>query len=139
MQALHTPALHPSDTVTINVGHKIGIDSLIGLVNMAYEGPIDYWVDEFVSRKRSKIDSSDDFEYVYQFVIKDPRGSEHLISVNTIIDGIHKIMTGTTGVHSSYLSYIASDLGQGLQGGYIDDETIDVIVQVGLFGEVVYG
>jgi hypothetical protein len=42
-------------------------------------------------------------------------------------------------VQDRYISYILSDLGQGLQGGYIDAETLDLIVQVGLFGEVVYG
>jgi hypothetical protein len=72
-------------------------------------------------------------------VIDENTEQEYLISVNTIIEGIQKLITGTMEVQDRYIGYIMSDLGQGLQGGYIDSETLDLIIQVGLFGEVVYG
>jgi hypothetical protein len=59
--------------------------------------------------------------------------------VNTIIEGIQKIVSGTVEINRSVINYILSDIAEGLEGGYIDAEALDAIVQVGLFGEVVYG
>jgi hypothetical protein len=45
----------------------------------------------------------------------------------------------TTQVNEAIRRSIAQDLAEGLDYGYINDEALDVIIQVGLFGEIVYG
>jgi hypothetical protein len=62
-----------------------------------------------------------------------------LISVNTIIEGIERVLNGATQVNDAIRRSIAQDLAEGLDYGYIDEEALDVIIQVGLFGEIVYG
>jgi hypothetical protein len=135
MQALHAPALHPTDTIGITITPKISVDALIDLVD-AVPQAIGYWVETY----KEVHYTSEDTKRIYKLnVIDENTEQEYLISVNTIIEGIQKLITGTMEVQDRYLGYIMSDLGQGLQGGYIDAETLDLIIQVGLFGEVVYG
>ena len=135
MQALHTPALDPSDTIGLNIAPKISVDALIDLVD-AVPQAIGYWVDQY----RDVHYTREDIKRMYKLsIIDENTDQEYLISVNTIIDGIQKIVAGNVEINSSITSYILSDIAQGLQGGYIDGEALDCIVQVGLFGEIVYG
>jgi hypothetical protein len=135
MKTLHAPALHPHDSVGISIAPKVSVDALIDLVD-AVPQAIGYWVDQY----KEVHYTSEDTKRIYKLnVVDENTDQEYLISVNTIIEGIQKLITGTMGVQDRYISYIMSDLGQGLQGGYIDSETLDLIIQVGLFGEVVYG
>ena len=135
MKTLHTHALHTTDAVGINIAPKVSVDALIDLVD-AVPQAVGYWVDQY----KEVHYTSEDTKRIYKLnVIDENTDQEYLISVNTIIEGIQKVVSGTIEVHSSIIGYILSDLGQGLQGGYIDAEALDVIVQVGLFGEVVYG
>lgn len=135
MQALHTPALHAHDTVGIAITPKVSVDALIDLVD-AVPQAIGYWVDQY----RDVHYTTEETKRIYKLSIIDAEtDQEHLISVNTIIEGIQKLMAGTIEVNPSIPSYIMSDLAEGLQGGYIDAEALDVIIQVGLFGEIVYG
>jgi len=135
MKALHAPALHPDDTIGLNIAPKISVNALIDLVD-AVPQAIGYWVDQY----RDVHYTREDTKRVYKLsIIDENTDQEYLISVNTIIDGIQKIVSGNVEINSSITSYILSDLGEGLQGGYIDGEALDCIVQVGLFGEIVYG
>jgi hypothetical protein len=135
MQALHAPALRNTDTIAINVAPKVSVDALIDLVD-AVPQAIGYWVDTY----KEVHYTSEATKRIYKLnVIDENTDQEYLISVNTIIEGIQKLITGTMDVQHRYISYILSDLGQGLQGEYIDAETLDLIIQVGLFGEVIYG
>ena len=135
MKALHAPALHPSDTIGISITPKVSVDALIDLVD-AVPQAIGYWVDTY----KEVHYTSENTKRIYKLnVIDENTDQEYLISVNTIIEGIQKLITGNVEVNSSIIGYILSDLGQGLQGGYIDAEALDVIIQVGLFGEIIYG
>lgn len=135
MQALHTPALHPDDTIGLNIAPKVSVNALIDLVD-AVPQAIGYWVDQY----RDVHYTHEDIKRVYRMsIIDENTDQEHVISVNTIIEGIQKVVSGTVEVAPIFIGYILSDLGEGLQGGYIDGEALDVIVQVGLFGEIVYG
>ena len=134
MQALHAPALRNTDSIAINVAPRVSVDALIDLVD-AVPQAIGYWVDTY----REVHYTTETPKRIYKLnVVDENTDQEYLISVNTIIEGIQKLITGTMEVQDRYLSYILSDLGMGLQGGYIDAETLDLIIQVGLFGEVVY-
>ena len=135
MQALHAPALHTTDSIAINVAPRVSVDALIDLVD-AVPQAIGYWVDNY----KEVHYTTEETKRIYKLnVVDENTDQEYLISVNTIIEGIQKLITGTMDVQDRYVSYILSDLGQHLQGGYIDAETLDLIIQVGLFGEVVYG
>ena len=135
MKALHAPALHPTDTIGITITPKVSVDALIDLVD-AVPQAIGYWVDTY----KEVHYTTEDTKRIYKLnVIDENTEQEYLISVNTIIEGIQKVVSGTVEVAPIFVGYILSDLGQGLQGGYIDGEALDVIVQVGLFGEIVYG
>lgn len=135
MKTLHAPALSITDSIAINVAPRVSVDALIDLVD-AVPQAIGYWVESY----RDVHYTTEDTKRIYKLSIVDENtDQEYLISVNTIIDGIQKLITGTMDVQDRYISYILSDLGQHLQGGYIDAETLDLIIQVGLFGEVVYG
>jgi hypothetical protein len=135
MQTLHTPALHPDDTIGLNIAPKVSVNALIDLVDSVPQA-IGYWVDQY----RDVHYTHEDTKRIYKLsIIDENTDQEHVISVNTIIQGIQKLVSGTVEVAPIFIGYILSDLGEGLQGGYIDGEALDVIVQVGLFGEIVYG
>jgi hypothetical protein len=135
MQALHTPVLLPTDVIGINIAPKVSISAIIDLIDSAPQA-IGYWVDQYKDVHYTQ----ETPKRIYKLNIVDENTEqEYLISVNTIIEGIQKIVAGNVEINHSYISYILSDLGQGLAGGYIDGETLDVIIQVGLFGEIVYG
>ena len=135
MQALHAPVLRPSDTIGINIAPKISISAVIDLIDSAPQA-IGYWVATY--KEVSYTDEKP--RRIYKLsIVDDETELEHLISVNTIIEGIQKIVSGNVEINPSIISYILSDIGQGLAGGYIDGEALDVIIQVGLFGEIVYG
>jgi hypothetical protein len=135
MQALHTPALLPTDVIGINIAPKVSISAIIDLIDSAPQA-IGYWVDQYKDVHYTQ----ETPKRIYKLNIVDENTEqEYLISVNTIIEGIQKIVAGNVEINHSYISYILSDLGQGLAGGYIDGEALDVIIQVGLFGEIVYG
>jgi len=135
MKALHAPAPHPTDIIGLNIAPKISVDALIDQVD-AVPQAIGYWVNQYKDVHYTR----EEIKRIYKLnIIDENTDQEYLISVNTIIDGIQKIVSGNVEINSSITSYILSDIAQGLQGGYIDGEALDCIVQVGLFGEIVYG
>ena len=135
MQALQVPPLKTTDVIGINIAPKVSISAIIDLIDSAPQS-IGYWVDTY----REVSYTNETPRRIYKLNIVDSETDlEHLISVNTIIEGIQKIVAGNVEVNPSIIGYILSDIGQGLEGGYIDGEALDVIIQVGLFGEIVYG
>jgi hypothetical protein len=135
MQALQAPVLLPTDVIGLNIAPKVSISAIIDLIDSAPQA-IGYWVDKYEQVHYTQ----ETPKRIYKLSILDENTDlEHLISVNTIIEGIQKIVAGNVEINSSIISYILSDIGQGLAGGYIDGEALDVIIQVGLFGEIVYG
>jgi hypothetical protein len=135
MQALQVAPLLPTDSIGLHIAPKVSISAIIDLIDSAPQA-IGYWVSTY--KEVSYTDEKP--RRIYKLSIVDEETElEHLISVNTIIEGIQKIVAGNVEVNPSIIGYILSDIGQGLEGGYIDGEALDVIIQVGLFGEIVYG
>ena len=130
--------LFPTDIVALKIRQGVKVSSLISLVDSAYDGSaIAYWAEASRNAKRGLPDESGHRNW-YQFeVLVDDLW--YLISVNTIIEGIERVLNGATQVNDAIRRSIAQDLAEGLDYGYIDDEALDVIIQVGLFGEIVYG
>jgi hypothetical protein len=137
MQAIQT-TLQPTDKVALRIRQEVSVASLISFVDSAHdEGSIAYWVEATRGAKRGLPDEFGHRNW-YQFeVFVDDLW--YLISVNTIIAGIERVLNGDTQVNDEIRRSIAQDVAEGLDYGYIDDEALDVIIQVGLFGEIVYG
>jgi hypothetical protein len=126
----------PTDTITLPIQPKVAVSGLMALVAKSID-PISYWVGGYSNMKRHDNDGSSE---VYQYhITTEDHENEMIISVNTIIDGLKKLASGNADVSNRHVNYAISDIAQGLEGGYIDGDTIDIIVQLGLFGEVVYG
>jgi hypothetical protein len=135
MQTTAEYQLLTTDTININVVAKIKIEGLIDLMDSVPQA-ISYWVRSFQDIHYTQASPAQ----IYSLTIVDEETKqEYLISVNTIIEGIKKLVSGKLDVQERYIGYAMSDLGQGLQGGYIDSETLDLIIQAGLFGKVLYG
>jgi hypothetical protein len=135
MQVLQAPVLLPTDVIGLNIAPKVSISAIIDLIDSAPQA-IGYWVDKYEQVHYTQ----ETPKRIYKLSILDENTDlEHLISVNTIIEGIQKIVAGNVEINRSIISYIISDIGEGLAGGYIDGDALDAIIQVGLFGEIVYG
>jgi hypothetical protein len=130
--------LFPTDTVALKIRQGVLVSSLISLVDTAHdEGAIAYWVEASRNAKRGLPDESGHRNW-YQFeVLADDIW--HLITVNTIIQGIERVLNGAIEVNDAIRRSIAQDLAEGLDYGYIDEQALDVIIQAGLFGDIVYG
>ena len=115
---------------------ELPVTDLIELVNQAYEtGAINYWVDD-VKESRRAPEGKFDHNYCYQFTfITD--GKEFTINVDTIRDGIQLLLTGKAEMMQGRKYVLQALIEQDL--AYIDSDVLDMIVQAGLFGELVYG
>lgn len=126
--------------VTLPITIKVRVDYLIDLVNQAIEGSsIAYWVDNAREIKRAEL-TIDSFthNYCYSFEVREEyESSWSTVNVDTIKKGITKILQGNTEINTRLQSMILRSVT--IDGDdEIDDEALDYIVQVGLFGETVY-
>ena len=79
MKTLHAPALHPSDTIGLNVAPRVSVDALIDLVD-AVPQAIGYWVDTY----KEVHYTSEETKRIYKLnVVDETTDQEYLISVNT--------------------------------------------------------
>lgn len=102
----------------------------------AIEGGVNYWciVHKYHWRKK---DSTEDRERFYAEVEEDD-GTSHRITKKTVEAGLKKIVAGEVKISNGLFKDIA--LGnKELDAGYLDVASADCIIQVGLFGEIVYG
>lgn len=122
---------------------SLRIGDLITLVDACMGSAIAYWVVEAVDVKRSVwVDSdSPDYPWVSSFGVKCDyvEGEVLLVNVATIKLGIERVLEPSFNVADRIRSAVASDLAFGELTGELDDECLDVIVQAGLFGEIIYG
>ena len=102
----------------------------------AVEGGIGYWsqVRDYRWEKDDDWNITEASATVVPF--DDPK--VYKLTWETVEDGIRKVLAGTVKVHSSYVGSIAVAAAEG-DAGEIDAELADIIVQAGLFGEVIYG
>ena len=115
---------------------ELPVTDLIELVNQAYEtGAINYWVDD-VKESRRAPKGELDYAYCYQFTFTTD-DKEFTINVDTIRDGIQLLLTGKAEMMQGRKYVLQALIEQDL--GYIDSDVLDMIVQAGLFGELVYG
>lgn len=121
---------------------RIKTEDLAGILVTAIEGGINYWltslrVDEKIEGALGRLPSK------VVVTIDDDENSEKTIGVGTIVLGIERILSGGVGVRADLVGQVAGFLGEinagtAFPGGTIDAEGADVIVQAGLFDEIVY-
>ena len=125
-------------TVSISIPIHIRVSMLIDLVNQAIEGSsISYWVAEARNVKRSELTIDGlTHNYCYSFEVRELDSvGWATVNTGTIADGITKILRGKTTLND----YIKNMIFNSITGeDVIDDEALDCIIQVGLFGETVF-
>lgn len=134
------------DSVEIRVVHRLSIEDFVkSVITSAIESGnygIAYWanVDSI-----SKGTSSDYSEVKLKYDLRDkPEGNREgrfTLGVEQIGEGIRLIMTGDPkqlGLHESNIGRVAAAVS-AKDAGQIDGDAADWIVQVAIFGEVVFG
>lgn len=115
---------------------ELPVTDLIQLVNQAYETEaIAYWVEGVRNMKRGEKDE-DGYPNCYEFNLE-ADGQIYHVDVNAIRDGIQLLLTGKAEMMQGRKYVLQALIEQDL--GYIDSDVLDMIVQAGLFGELVYG
>jgi hypothetical protein len=101
----------------------------------AAEGGIGYWCDWKSTTRANK-----DGDYLALHGCHDAEGGAKFkdITVETIRLGIERILSGSVKVRSDLVAQVATGNAFN-EAGDIDADGADVIVQAGLFGEIVYG
>lgn len=138
------PAVYSwDDKVALRVAPpQISVGALIEQVQMCLETPaIAYWVASVsgVKRKRFAESSLPDFEWAYEFKLEDEDGKVYTVNVDTIRNGLKRVSEPSFQVNPSIRGYIMQEIFDDLQTGNFDSDCLDVVVQAGLFGEIIYG
>lgn len=122
------------NTITISKTIKVTDDDLIDIMASAMTG-IAYW-----ARDCEKIDKSDRGEYYesaitkHGFYITEDETDERLVlDKETILKGLDLYINGDYEYSNDLLD------GESLDCSMIDDCVSDCIVQLGIFGELIYG
>lgn len=130
--------------ITLNVNLAIEAEFIHDIFTTALEGGIGYW-SECCTYHWSKggPDHEADLVGFYAYIEETESGEDdptvHRIDREVILRGLSRLFTGDyRGLHPSTAGRI---MGAALGGdaGSIDASDADCVVQIGLFGEVVYG
>jgi hypothetical protein len=133
------PTLDVGDLVSLNIPMKVAVGDLIEIINTAYEeGVIDYWECEYSHAKHAKIEiNGTTHNYTYKFEIE-VDDKKFTIDVDVIKRGIERILNGDVHVATR----IQNDLRDAIAGSElpaVDTDAVDVIIQAGLFNDIVFG
>jgi hypothetical protein len=113
-------------TNKINIPFDIEDQLLWDILTTAIEGGSDYWIASYLFVDRNSDQS------VVKVEIADYEGEKFIADKNTILDGM-KIMIASEKVH--FNKYVIDAV---LEEDY-DAESADIMLQYGLFKELVYG
>jgi hypothetical protein len=135
-----------NDTTLLTVRPQVHIGDLVNLIQQSYESASGYWFDEFeiVDVKRRTFVGQDlpDFKYVYSFTLVDTEGvvkdagAHDVVNADTVKKGIERVLRDGGGVRSDLVAQVQSIVTGDPD---IDDEACDVIIQLGVFDDVVFG
>jgi len=105
----------------------------------ALEGGIGYWSE--CTKYRWSLDkgTTEDLKGFHARIVDVEENKKHTINRNTIIKGLRKLLTGgKIGIHPVKVNRLVG-IVMSQDAGEIDSGDADCIVQLGLFGEVIYG
>src|SRR5687767_7752643 len=127
-------------THTLHLTHKVSNQLLMDVLTTAVEGGITYWVEV-----ADRIERDADLNVLVVHGIKPdgggPDGDEskrYTATLFTVMLGLSRLLGGRVKVDPAIIQSIHRALAED-DAGEIDAYAADVIVQVGLFGEIVYG
>jgi hypothetical protein len=111
--------------ISLDVSDEVITDIIDG----AEEGGIGYWASRSVNDLTNRTLTITD----------DQDNKPTTITYDQIVNAISDLVNGRVSISSSIRDAITSDLASGDYGCYMDATCYDVIIQVALFGDVVYG
>lgn len=112
---------------------------ILDVFTTAMEGGIGYWSVANSYHYRNRVTDTDDLDGFYADIEDfEDDDKPYKITPDVIVRGLNLIVTGPVTLRSDLMGHIL--LGNKTNdGGEIDADCADCIVQAGLFGEVVYG
>lgn len=128
-------------TATLHIHTRIPIKALIAMVNQSYEElAIDYWVEDARNVKKANLEiGGTEHNYTYQW---EALGNDKWfqIDVETMLRGIERILSRKVAVGPTLFKYIQAGVFEAVTDGEgeFDADALDVIVQAGSFGEIIY-
>jgi hypothetical protein len=136
-----------NDIIGLRISPQVKVGVFVDLIEQAYESACGYWIDENfkatdLKRRTFEGSSLDDFKHLTSFTLVDVEGvitdakAEYVVNAETVKRGVELVLRNGAGVRSDLVSQVASIVTGDPD---IDDEACDVIIQLGLFGEVIFG
>ena len=132
-------------TVTAHAHLQIPTKALIDWVNQAFETEaIMYWIEDCKGSKRAELTIGDlTHNYCYQFQVTEAETDNWRdINVETILKGIEAVLSGKdVKLSQHYKNAIFAGVIEAVTEGIgtFDSEALDQVIQIGLFGEAIYG
>jgi hypothetical protein len=112
------------------------VDFLCGIITTAVEGGINYW--SHVSDYQWEWDTAMNFTSASVTVHEDESDDEFVIDIDKVASAIGKLVAGNVQVRNSLLATL-KEANRENEGGEIDADLADIIIQVACFGEIIYG
>jgi hypothetical protein len=133
------PTLDVGDLVSLNIPTKVAIGDLIEIINTAYEeGVIAYWGCDYGFAKNAHVEINRfTHNYTYKFEI-DYEGEQLTVDVDVVKRGIERILNGDVHVANRIVNDIRDAIANS-ELPAVDTDAVDVIIQAGLFNEIVFG
>jgi hypothetical protein len=136
-----------NDTIGLRISPQVKVGVFVDLIEQAYESACGYWIDEDfkatdLKRRVFEGSSLDDFKHLTSFTLVDCEGvvkavgDRYTVDAECVKRGVELILRNGAGVRSDLVAQVASIVTGDPD---IDDEACDVIIQLGLFGEVIFG
>ncbi len=107
------------------------------LLTTAVEGGIDYWC--AAKRVQREPGTGNVLAVIGPMDVEDEDTKWPDITLDTVELGMRRLVDGSATARRDIVGTVMTAWHQGLDKSNYDSETADVIVQVGLFGEIVYG
>ena len=124
-----------TDTISIPVNPEL----LHGIFVTALEGGIGYWSTCHSYRwSKPDTDGEEDLEHFRAVIREHEDDTKHVIDRAVVLKGL-RLAVQPGHVSSEICEDALADIGAGDAGGQLDAFGADAIVQLGLFGEIVYG
>lgn len=123
---------------------QVKISDLIEILNGAVEQSIGYWVERSRDIKHLRAPLFEGSDKLHSFVVEisvrpEEDDTWYSINVQTVVDGLLKALDRNTKVASIHREQAMTVLTRGLDEADLDADSYDVFVQLGIFGEIVYG